>query len=329
MLKEQPKVSIIIPIYNVESYIKRCVNSVFGQTYNNIEYIFVDDGSTDNSIQVLNNEIQSLSRQLEIKVIRHEKNLSLPTARNTGLDRSTGEYVAFLDSDDWVESNWISDLVRYLVDGHYDIVYCDYYESYDTYEKYMSQCCGVNNIECIKKMFMGEMHCFVWNKLFRRSLFTDNSIEFVDGANMFEDVGVVPRLFSTTKRIGYIPNAYNHYVQYNKSSIVRSRSDYNKQRCSVLQQIKNLSVVSEFICTKDFFPEVEREFSIMKLNIKKNIITQSRYSLLRWIVTFPEADKYILNHNQYSISGKLSFLLLHYKLVNVFMFFAKLKSVIK
>ena len=329
MQKEKVKVSIIVPIFNVEQYLERCVQSLFSQTYDNIEYIFVDDGSTDNSIQVLNNVIKSISRKLDIKVLKHEKNLSLPTARNTGLDCSSGEYIAFLDSDDWVESNWISDLVGFAIAGNYDITYCDYYESYDTHEKYISQCCGVSRIDCLKKMFMGKMHCSVSNKMFRRSLFVDNRIRFVDGANMFEDVGTVCRLFSVTQKIGYKPSAYFHYVQYNKSSIIKSRTDSNKQRRAVLQQIKNLSVVSEFLCTKDFFPEVEREFSIMKLNIKKNIITQSRYSLLRWIVTFPEADKYILNHNQYSISGKLSFLLLHYKLVNVFTFFAKLKSVIK
>lgn len=112
----EPLVSIIIPIYNVESYISECINSVISQTYKNLEIILVDDCSKDNSLQLGVNTIKNCHNKIKYKVISHQKNSGLSSARNSGLDNADGEYVMFLDSDDFISKNTIEKLIKPLME---------------------------------------------------------------------------------------------------------------------------------------------------------------------------------------------------------------------
>ncbi|MDD6812335.1 MAG: glycosyltransferase family 2 protein [Lachnospiraceae bacterium] len=119
--KELPLISIIIPVYNVEKYLTRCLESVVAQTYSNLEIILVDDGSTDNSGKVCDKYQEIDSR---IKVV-HKKNGGVSDARNEGIDEACGEYIAFVDSDDWVTRNYIENMYAILVKNSCDIAICD------------------------------------------------------------------------------------------------------------------------------------------------------------------------------------------------------------
>lgn len=113
-----PKLSIIVPVYKVESFIEKCITSLQNQTYPNLEIILVDDGSPDNCPAICERYAESDSR---IKVI-HKQNGGLCSARNAGLDVATGEYVTFVDSDDWIEDESYKELMRYCIDTHLDII---------------------------------------------------------------------------------------------------------------------------------------------------------------------------------------------------------------
>jgi len=120
-------ISVIIPVYNVEPYLKKCLDSVVTQTYKEIEIILVDDGSTDGSGPICD---EYAAQDKRIRVI-HKRNGGLSDARNVGLDRCSGRYVTFIDSDDYVASDYVERLYRILVEYNADIAVCDYFEFYD------------------------------------------------------------------------------------------------------------------------------------------------------------------------------------------------------
>ena len=123
------KISVIIPMYGVEPYIAQCARSLFEQSFTDqVEYLFIDDASKDNSVEVLRNVIDEYANQnLNIRIIQHENNLGLPSARNTGLKHARGEYIMHVDGDDFLEVNAIEMLYKAARDNDADVVWCDYY----------------------------------------------------------------------------------------------------------------------------------------------------------------------------------------------------------
>ena len=120
------KVTICVPVYNVEKYIERCCKSLFEQTYSNIEYIFVDDRSPDNSIKVVENILQGYpKRKNAVKLIEHSVNKGLAATRNTGIDAASGEYILFVDSDDYLDHNAVELLMNKVEATHADVVIFD------------------------------------------------------------------------------------------------------------------------------------------------------------------------------------------------------------
>ena len=125
------KVSILVPIYGVEKYIERCAVSLFEQTYKNIEYIFVDDCGTDNSIGILKDVIDRYPcRKEQTRIIRHTRNRGLAAARNTAVKEATGEFICHVDSDDWVDQTLIEQLVSKQIENDADIVSVNYIKVY-------------------------------------------------------------------------------------------------------------------------------------------------------------------------------------------------------
>ena len=138
-MKKNP-VSIIVPIYNVEKYIERCIRSLFEQTMDDVEYIFVDDCTPDQSMAILRHLMEEYEfRNLNIKIISHEHNKGLPSARNTGLAAATGDYIFHCDSDDWMEKDAMEKMYQAAQANQADIVWCDWFLSFRSNERYMQQ----------------------------------------------------------------------------------------------------------------------------------------------------------------------------------------------
>lgn len=306
------KVSIIIPIYNVETYISKCAKSILDQTLTDVEFIFIDDCSVDDSVNKLQEVLISYpALKSNIKLLHNSKNMGLPSARNIGIKHANGEYIIFSDSDDWIERDALFDLYTYAKTNFCDIVYCDYYETYRNHDSYISQDYGTNKINCIKKMFEGKLHCSTCFKLIKKSLYENNHIKFVDGADMFEDVGTTIRLMASASKIGYIPKAYYHYVQYNTGSIIQTMSHPLKKRIRTLQKIKNIQVACNFLDKQDILEYVRAASNEMKLLAKNDLLENNTYSLCRWIVTFPESDSAIWKSDNLSLNLKFLLTWLH------------------
>lgn len=183
------KISVIVPVYKVEKFISRCAKSLMEQTMDNIEYIFVDDASPDNSIQILKKVLADYpGRRDNVRILIHAENKGLPAARNTGLAVATGEYIFHCDSDDFVEKDLLSTLYETACRENADIVWSDYYISYPNNERYLKQPSYDTPEAALKGMLHGRMKYNVWNKLAKRSLYTDNNITFPAGYAMGEDM---------------------------------------------------------------------------------------------------------------------------------------------
>lgn len=222
---ESNKISIIVPVYKVEQYLERCVNSLTNQTYKNIEIILVDDGSPDQCPQMCDNYANSDSR---IKVI-HKKNGGLSDARNAGLDAATGEYIAFVDSDDWVEPDFIEQLYvnAKKEDADISIIGCTLVWD-DGRKKTVSKDKGYyvfDQEKAIREMLaQRKFGCMVCQKMYRKQIF--DTVRFPVG-KLYEDVAVSMPTFLKAKKVVVSGNYGYNYYQRN-DSIVNSKFDERK-----------------------------------------------------------------------------------------------------
>lgn len=204
-------VSIIIPVFNVEKYLCKCINSVINQTYKNIEIILIDDSSTDKSGNICDYYSNIDNR---IKVI-HKENEGVSVARNTGLDLANGEYIAFVDSDDYIEKNMIEIMVKNIkkIDG--DMSICGYdifYENQKNNKK--SDVNGkdicMNNDEVLEEIFLSnKINGFLWNKLFSKRIF--NKIRLPKEMDICEDLYTVCKILTKDMKIYYTNKSLYNY----------------------------------------------------------------------------------------------------------------------
>ena len=207
-------VSVIVPIYNVESYLERCLNSIIGQTFNNIEIICVDDGSTDGSGEILDRLMQTDSRIIVI----HKKNKGLSSARNTALSFVKGKYVCFVDSDDWIENNAIEELVAHMTNG-IDIVVVGAQiddEGGDSAERlqqlrniYTAKLSGPLTLD---DNSINKVTITVWGKLFRYEIIKNTGLTFLDGRK-YEDNHFTVEYLVHSRMVYFVKKNLYHYVR--------------------------------------------------------------------------------------------------------------------
>lgn len=286
------KVSVIIPIYGVERFIGHCVDSLMRQTMNDVEFIFVDDATKDNSIKILQNVVKRYPhRYNQIKLVRHSVNKGLPTSRNSGLAIAQGEYIFHCDGDDFADPDMLSDLYERAKKEDADIVWCDWFLTFDKKEHYMKQPQYNTATEALKAMLSGAMKYNVWNKLVRRSLYTDNQISFPDNNGMGEDMTIM-MLFAVAKKITYLNRAYYHYVKTNNSSFCQTYSDKH------LKELYHNVIRIENYISAHFSHSLDRELHFFKLEAKFPFLIsdgrRGQYQL--WKEWFPESNAYIMQN---------------------------------
>ena len=192
---EKIKVSILVPVYNVEKFIKRCVCSLFEQSYTNLEYVFVNDCTPDDSWKILLEVIHHYPHvQKQVKLIQHECNKGLAAARKTALQHATGDYILNVDSDDYVAINMVERLAAEVLNQNADIVICDIYEITRKGKHYCHVCPSKIAKECLTRVLSGTLQAYLPNKLIRRDLYTKYRIFPIPKIDMLEDVCVMYRL---------------------------------------------------------------------------------------------------------------------------------------
>lgn len=226
MQSDKVKVSIVIPVYQVESYVERCLESVFAQTYRRVEVILVDDCGTDDSMRrvelFLNTHVA-----LDAKIVKHEQNRGLSAARNTGLDAATGDYVLFLDSDDALAENAVEALVKPLEEFPYEMVIGDYVTVHDKEiteagNLKLSQGALTGNPDILAAYAQGLWYVMAWNKLCSRHFLLDNKLYFSEGF-LHEDVIWTFKLACKLQSMYAVQQATYQYTVRN-ASIMTSMS---------------------------------------------------------------------------------------------------------
>ena len=222
-----PKVSVIVPIYNVEKYLEKCINSLLSQTLEDIQIILVNDGSKDNS----GNIAREYEKNNKNRIIYVEKeNGGLSDARNHGLKYATGDFIAFLDSDDYIEKNAYEEMYNKAIEENADYVECDFIWEFPNKIRVDKQYPYKN-----KKEMLSFVRVVAWNKLIKRQLIIDNNLEFPKGLR-YEDVEFTYKLIPFINKFAYVDKPFIHYVQ-REGSIANVQNERTAEIFTVLDNV--------------------------------------------------------------------------------------------
>lgn len=320
-----PLISIIIPVYNVSKYIERCARSLFSQSLKEMEFIFVDDCTPDNSIQILENVLEAFPiRKKQVRIIHHQKNLGLTSARNTGLACASGKYVAHCDSDDWVDSNMYEEMVRMAEQNQSDIVYCDIMMHYkgNVTEWYKSAHCSLNKIETMRN-YIASVWTSVVNMVVKKDLYDMHSLESPRHISYCEDYWLSVRLFHFADRIHKLQKPFYHYDRTNETSILHKLNRKSEQE----ERTANLETISFF--QKEgvlYLYEKQLSWRILKSS-HDSIYHPGRYH--EFLDIYPPAHKYIWSCPFVNKKSKLFMWMLSHNMQRIALGILKIRYIIK
>lgn len=291
------KISVIIPMYKVSAFIERCAESLMKQTLDDVEFLFVDDCSPDDSRAVLETVLARYPAR-DARVIVHENNMGLPSARNTGLALTHGEFIFHCDGDDFVEPDMLEKMYAAAVAADADYVWSDFYISFEQNERYMSARDYSTPEELIRKGYLcGDMKFNVWNKLVRRDVYekAERALGtaclsplgiFPSGHPMAEDMTMILLAACATK-VAYVPSALYHYVRTNAGAMTQV---VTQRQLDDIQY--NVARTVEFLGTQ--CPGVfDKEINVFKLGIKLPfLLSGTPGDTQRWKQWYPESDGY-------------------------------------
>ena len=207
------KVSILVPVYGVEKYVGQCSQTLFGQTYDNIEYVFVDDCTPDNSVAVIRQVLADYPhREHQVRMIRHDQNRGLGAARKTALNTATGDFVLNVDSDDYLPLDAVEKLVACQRQTGADIVSGNYSSHFEDGTIVFHHEQHLNRAFSLKLMLIQHtLLPHIWARLIRKTVYTEHGIESVEGINMAEDMALTPRLIHAANKMAYVDDSVYFY----------------------------------------------------------------------------------------------------------------------
>lgn len=303
-----PKVSVIVPIYDVEKYIERCLRSLFEQTLDDIEYIFVNDCTPDNSMIILEKVLEEYPhRKKQVKIINHEQNQGQAGARTSGMKAMTGEYMVHCDPDDWVELDMYESMYQKAKAEDYDIVWCDFSIITNNSKFCSKQVSNLDKISIFKQLlisrpFIGSL-C---NRIIKRELVFDKRI--IKPITQFcEDLVLVFQYTLHGEKFGYISTPFYNYRQHNES-VTNSNRDFQAQLNRFIQTKKNFDIIEKIINNDFLLKEQLKNELLWHKYIKKerflpyiNSINSCKY----WINIYPEINKKIFINPYISFKSKI------------------------
>jgi glycosyltransferase involved in cell wall biosynthesis len=293
------KVSILVPIYNVSNYIERCAHSLFQQTFSDIEYIFVNDCTPDDSIEKLQKVIEQYPvRKPFVKIVNHKKNRGLAATRNTAIDNSTGQYILNVDSDDWIELDMIETMYRKAVEENADIVVCETFVEMENKTTIIPSLISYTNEEHFFDMILKKIPISRWNKLIKRKYYELQDCRVPEGFDVGEDGYVIPRIFLVANKITQINRPlyhYNKHIKYGyldmmpkiicikfRYAFFEALDDFLKQKnlydkyCKKLEYIKIADKLEMFIASDSTY-KMRKQFAFMFRNFEMKYFNQFRF----------------------------------------------------
>lgn len=250
MIIQNILLTIVIPVYNVEKYLKRCIDSVISQEWDKYEVILVNDGSTDASPNIC----EEYAQKYHFISVIHKENGGLSETRNTGLSHANGKYVFFLDSDDWITKDMFRNLSKMIMEQNYDILQFGMQMFHSEREELKNVQCkekNFNSSDAFKNMLSVEgITSFATDKIYKRELFEKNGIEFPIGY-FYEDLGTVYKLILSAKKIYLTTQVYYCYFIGNDAAITKQWSE--KKISDVYKFHKKIFNVSSLMVSDDIF----------------------------------------------------------------------------
>ena len=260
-------VSIIVPVYNVQSFIEKCAESLFSQSYYNCEFVFVDDCCTDESMIILLNLIRKFGVQDKTIIVKHEFNKGLAQARNSGIEVANGAYVMHVDSDDYIESTTIEEAYNTAVQNDADVVLLGIKHVFSNKSVIEHICIPNNKEDYLKKLLIRECACSIWGCLYKKTLYIDNDIRAIPGLNMGEDYSTKPRLVYYANKIVTHDKPLYNYIHFNSMSYTSKFTEKNVDDIS-----KAIDVLKTFFAEKGEFDKYSKCFKTARTLAKVNSI---------------------------------------------------------
>ncbi len=227
-MEHVPYISVIVAVYNVAKWMRKCIEGILAQTFLNFELILVDDGSTDESPSICD---EYACQDNRIRVI-HKTNGGVASARQVGLEAAQGEYVIHVDPDDWSEPDMLEKMYRYARETQSDMLICDFWMEFQNGRPrhYFTQNTGsLDGASLFSDLIHNRIYGSVWNKLIKRELLVQNGIHFPVGLNYCEDLYVTAWCATLAKKIAYLPEAFYHYQTSMPQSLVDDARNKNLQ----------------------------------------------------------------------------------------------------
>lgn len=325
---EPPKVTVIVPVYNVATYIEQCAVSLFEQTLDSLEILFVDDCGSDNSVEIIKETLKKYPMRNSLtRIISMPSNGGLAAVRRHGIIEAEGEYVIHCDGDDWVDLDLYERLYNTAVEQNADIVVCDEIHEYNN----GSHLLKINSLpehcrDVVKNWYKSTLGMFCHNKLIKRSLYTEYDILPWIGLNMWEDNGLITRLFYYGNKLAQIHGSNYHY---NRTNINAMTSGYGIRQ--VEQMIGIAEHLTEFFKSLPDAKDFEKTIMAFQFFAKINLVTDSFTNLCRYYNTFKGSETIIPEVDPYAFSakGRFRFRMVKYHLAWMFVLMFKVKKLLE
>lgn len=285
-----PKVSVVVAVYNTELYVKRAISSLMEQTLDDVEFIIIDDGSTDNSLNIIKQVIGNYPRHKDKIILVSRENCGIAATRKQGMALASGDYVIHLDSDDWADRNWLDCLYTRAISDNADMVVCDYAAVHMGEKTDIHMPAKKTGIECLQQLFIDKQRGYTWNKLVSRRVINKIEDLFVDGVNYLEDYIYIAKCFCFSEKICYIDRCLYFYNQDNVGSITKGMSD--SKRRDIFNAI---DFIDSYFNAIGLHGNLNSGVMIFKIRQKMMLIygEWDNVSVKTWRV-FPETNPYIL-----------------------------------
>lgn len=279
------KVSILVPFYKVEKYVGRCVESLFTQTYKNIEYIFVNDCTPDKSKEIIEQYIDKYNLKEKCTIIDHVQNQGICASRNDCLDNATGDYILFIDADDYIDKDMVELLVEAAVKEEADISGCGYTEEYDNHSIDYPQRYTNDYNEMLKAITVLTLKGVMWKLLIRRSIIENNHVRFMPEKNMVDDYLFCCQVFYYSRRFTGVDRCMYHYIQFNPNNYSQ-RTIFN-----INHQAEAIRETEKFYKENGVYDIVKKELYIRKFIAKKALLLDKKcIDVKLWREIFPESN---------------------------------------
>lgn len=316
-----PKVSVIVTIYNREKYIEECARTLFEQTLDDIEYLFIDDASTDRSVIILKNLLDKYPmRQPMTKIICLEQNSGRAVARQTGIDSASGEYVIHVDSDDWVDLDMFEKLYCKAKETNADIVGCNITHEHADCQQVFKQKYSNDMDENIRRLLNGMIFPSLCTSLTRTSLIKDHQISFPRGVDTGEDLLFNLNLYLYGNMVVGIDNPSYHYRHTEDSGSFQHTEKSINSVIEVAHRIESLMIETRN------YEKFKDEILFRKFSMKCALITNFEnkdYNKV-WLHLFPETHKFIWSYKQFSWKRRMELWLASRNLFKLAVLFQKL-----